>query len=85
MNENYRPRLYSINLAAYIIVETELYPKAKLDEDGRTYYFEFEPCAGVSYAIKKYRSLTANVNLNEFLRAIKYLRNITHPNVEEGE
>lgn len=76
MNNTYElsPRTYSLNLAAYIMAATDLTPIVKLDTETHTYYCQFPNCAGVKAAVIQYKSKKATINLNDFLKSLKYIR-----------
>lgn len=67
-------RMYSLNLAAYILTVTSLVPDVKIDETTHTAYFVYPECNAVNAAIKEYKAGTATVNVKSFLSAIKQLR-----------
>lgn len=67
-------RMYSLNLAAYILCVTALVPAICWDDVSRTCYFQFVECAGVINAIKQFRTGNPSVRINDFLRSIKIIR-----------
>jgi hypothetical protein len=72
MNEE--RKIYSINLAAYLIATTDLLPKIEYDSASRTYYFVFPQTQGVSWSIDKYKNGNPTIRLHSFLKAIKQVR-----------
>lgn len=67
-------RIYSLNLAAYIIATTNLLPQLARDEESATYYMLFPPCAGVAGAVREFKKHNPTLPIHDFLRAIKLLR-----------
>lgn len=67
-------RMYSLNLAAYLMAVTDLVPDVLKDEETNTAYFVFPECAAVSSAIKEYKAANPEVKIHDFLAAIKKLR-----------
>lgn len=67
-------RIYSLNLAAYIIATTNLLPQLARDEESGTYYMIFTPCAGVTSAVREFKKHNPTLPIHDFLRAIKLLR-----------
>ena len=67
-------RIYSLNLAAYIIATTNLLPQLARDEESGTYYMVFPPCAGVASAVREFKKHNPTLPIHDFLRAIKLLR-----------
>lgn len=67
-------RIYSLNLAAYIIATTNLLPQLERDEESGTYYMIFPPCAGVASAVREFKKNNPTLPIHDFLRAIKLLR-----------
>lgn len=67
-------RIYSLNLAAYIIATTNLLPQLERDEESGTYYMIFPPCAGVASAVREFKKHNPTLPIHDFLRAIKLLR-----------
>lgn len=67
-------RIYSLNLAAYIIATTNLLPQLARDEESATYYMLFPPCAGVAGAVREFKKHNPSLPIHDFLRAIKLLR-----------
>ena len=67
-------RIYSLNLAAYIIATTNLLPQLERDEESGTYYMIFTPCAGVASAVREFKKNNRTLPIHDFLRAIKLLR-----------
>lgn len=67
-------RIYSLNLAAYIIATTNLLPQLARDEESATYYMIFPPCAGVASAVHEFKKHNPTLPIHDFLRAIKLLR-----------
>lgn len=80
MTTNYElgPRTYGLNLAAYISAVTDIAPLVLLDEETNTYYCRFPVCDEVKAAVIQYKSKKANVNLYEFLSALKRIRMQMH-------
>ena len=67
-------RIYSLNLAAYIIATTNLLPQLARDEESATYYMLFPPCEGVASAVREFKKHNPTLPIHDFLRAIKLLR-----------
>lgn len=67
-------RIYSINLGAYVMATTNLIPQLRLDEETNTFYMVFPQCAGVATAIRQFKFENPNIDLHNFLRAIKQIR-----------
>lgn len=67
-------RIYSLNLATYIIATTNLLPQLARDEESATYYMLFPPCAGVASAVREFKKHNPTLPIHDFLRAIKLLR-----------
>ena len=67
-------RIYSLNLAAYIIVTTGLEPNYYADEVSGVYYCVFPQCEEVLEAIGSFRQSTVTVNLHQYLNEFKRLK-----------
>lgn len=67
-------RIYSLNLAAYVMATTEIIPKLVEDPDTKTYYCVFLECAATKTAVQQFKGGNPQVPIWDFLRAIKYLR-----------
>lgn len=78
MENNSFNRIYSMNLAAFIMYCTgELIPKIEKDEDNGYYYFIFDESKAVSDAINQYKDYSKDLecrNLREYLRIFKELK-----------
>lgn len=72
--DKYIPRMYSLNLAAYIVLVTGLFPEIEFDSESATYYFVFPQCSAVGIAINEFRNGKPLVKLNDFLEKIRQLR-----------
>lgn len=70
-----QPRMYSINLAAYLLLTTELYPEFGDDEETDSIYFVFPEVAAIKIAITEFRYGKPLVKLDEYLAAIRRIRN----------
>lgn len=68
-------RMYSLNLAAYVMMVTDLIPEVGVekDEQGTLCYLVFPECAAVAIAINQYKK---NKELHKFLNAYSDLRNM---------
>ena len=66
-------RIYSLNLAAYIIATTNLLPQLVRDEESATYYMLFPPCAGVAGAVREFKKHNPTLPIHDFLHAVKLL------------
>lgn len=66
-------RIYSLNLIAFIMMETGLQPSINQDEKGM-FYGVFPEIRGVAYAIKKWKSAKCEVEIHRFLNCYKELR-----------
>lgn len=66
-------RMYSLNLAAYVMMETDLVPTVGVEknEQGTLCYLVFPECEAVMKAITNYR---ANRQLHKFLNSYAQLR-----------
>lgn len=71
---NNKPRIFSINLAAYLLMATELMPELYKSEDSEAIYFVFPEVAAVKIAIGEFRYGKPLVKLHEYLAAIRQLR-----------
>lgn len=69
-----KKRMYSLNLAAYVITATDLEPQVEVDETTHTAYFIYPECAAVAIAVNKYKAGYPYIDLHKFLAAIKRLR-----------
>lgn len=67
-------RIYSINLAAYVMATTNLIPELLLDEETNTFYMVFPQCAGVAKAIQQFKGENPAIEIHNFLHAIKQIR-----------
>lgn len=72
--KEYTPRVFSINLAAYLYLATELYPTFHWDDEQQTVYFVFPEVAAVKMAITEFRYGRPLVKLHDYLRAIRTIR-----------
>lgn len=70
-----KPRIFSINLAAYLVMTTELEPEYGIDEDSGATYFMFPEVAAVKIAIAEFRFGKPLVKLPDYLGAIRTIRN----------
>lgn len=66
--------MYSINLAAYVMAETNLPCEICKDENSDSYYMLFPQCAGVAIAVKHYKINNPSIRLHDFLKAIREIR-----------
>lgn len=71
---NTTKRIYSINLGAYVMATTNLIPELLLDEESQTYYMVFPQCAGVATAIRQFKCDNPQIEIHNFLHAIKQIR-----------
>jgi hypothetical protein len=69
------PRVFSINLAAYLLMTTELKPEYGTDEETGSTYFVFPEVAAVKIAIAEFRYGKPLVKLHDYLSAIRTIRN----------
>lgn len=70
-------RVYSFNLAAYILFTTGIAPVVKIDEKCDTlYYFVFPQCKEVSAAILAYKESGCVVVLHDFLNSYMVIKNM---------
>lgn len=69
-----KPRIFSINLAAYLLMVTELKPEYGTDEDSGATYFVFPEVAAVKIAIGEFRYGKPLVKLHDYLDAIRTIR-----------
>ena len=67
-------RMYSINLAAYVMATTNLIPAIRLDDETNTCYMVFPQCSGVDSAVKQFKGQNPQIAIHDFLRAIKQIR-----------
>lgn len=67
-------RIYSLNLAAYVMATTNLLPQLVRDEESGTYYMLFPPCAGVAGAVREFKKYNPTLPIHDFLHAVKLLR-----------
>lgn len=74
----YVKKMFSLNLAAYVLYSTDIIPEIKRDETTNTCYCIFPECEGVQIAIRQYRDNKATVQLKEFLEALKEIRQMMH-------
>lgn len=67
--------MYSLNLAAYVMMATELIPTIGVEknEQGTLCYLVFPECAAVAIAINQYKK---DKELHKFLNAYSDLRNM---------
>ena len=72
MNEE--KKVFSINLAAYLISSTDLLPRIIMDADSKQFYFVFPQTRGVEWAIDKYKNGNPTIRLHSFLKCIKQVR-----------
>ena len=72
MNET--KKIFSINLAAYLIASTDLIPQIIYDKQSQQYYFVFPETRGVEWAIDKYKFGNPTIRLHSFLKSIKQVR-----------
>lgn len=66
-------RIYSLNLAAYVLAVTNVVPDTLWDPDSKTAYWRFPEIAGVQIAVRQYKNNNP-VGIQDLLRAIKTLR-----------
>jgi len=72
MNES--KKIFSINLAAYLITVTDLLPQIIYDNVSGQFYFVFPETQGVNWSIEKYKNGNPTIKLHSFLKAIKQVR-----------
>lgn len=72
---NKERRMYSLNLAAYVMMVTELTPTVGVEKNdqGTLCYLVFPECAAVAMAINQYKK---HKELHKFLNAYAELRNM---------
>ncbi len=72
---NKEKRMYSLNLAAYVMMETDLVPSVGVEknEQGTLCYLVFPECEAVSLAIAHYK---ADKRLHKFLNRYSLLRDM---------
>lgn len=71
---NNKPKIFSINLAAYLLMVTELKPTYGTDEETGSIYFVFPEVAAVKIAIAEFRFGKPLVKLHNYLDAIRTIR-----------
>lgn len=67
-------RIYSLNLAAYIAARTNLLAEVVEDTNTHSYYFVFPECAAVKAEILNYKKNNPSIEIHDFLREIKKIR-----------
>ena len=80
-----KPRIFSINLAAYLLMTTELQPAYGTDEVSGATYFMFPEVAAVKIAIAEFRFGKPLVKLHDYLGAIRIIRNEMRERKGNGE
>lgn len=80
-----KPRIFSINLAAYLVMVTELQPDFGVDEESGSTYFMFPEVAAVKIAINEFRFGRPLVKLHDYLSAIRTIRNEMRERKGNGE
>ena len=72
-------RIYSLNLAAFVMVRTGYEPTIKLDENTNTYYCVYpSDNPSVAGAVYDFRRDNTTVIVQDFLKAIKHIRTAMH-------
>lgn len=67
-------RIYSLNLAAFIIASTGLEPEVKLEEETNLYYCKFPENEEVSNCIAAFRQPQVQVDLHSFINTFRELK-----------
>lgn len=72
-------RIYSLNLAAFVMARTGYEPVIKLDENTNTYYCVYpSDNPSVAGAVYDFRRENTVVVIQDFLKAIKHIRTAMH-------
>lgn len=70
-------RIYSLNLATYILLTTGISPEVKRDEENsKLYYFVFPTSGIIDSAISVYKQPNCAVNLHQYLNAFQSIRTL---------
>lgn len=80
-----KPKIFSINLAAYLLMVTELKPEYGIDEETGSIYFVFPEVAAIKIAISEFRYGKPLVKLHDYLDAIRIIRNEMRERKGNGE
>jgi len=84
--ENREPKkIFSINLAAYIMATTGVVPDFAQEDETQMAYMVFPESAEVTAAIRTYKRDNPSVLLHDFIKAIKQIREYINTKRDKGE
>lgn len=78
-------RMYSLNLAAFLLAKTDLIPDVLKDEATNTAFFIFPECHAIRAGIRDYKTGNPEVGIRDFLSAIKKLRTTMNEVLKKDE